>query len=142
MSLDYSRMSTNEANPTAKKDIGRWLDQTFKAPNDVTNGKLYYEGIMGNAPIQILTNLSKMPNGVPNPKGGVYDVTSFYRITVVFKKQPYDVVLEDIKLPWGQHKGMYNGKTVNAHMGYVVAGVIPTKLNPNSLGEMAEMLWE
>jgi hypothetical protein len=140
MSLDFSRMSANANNPTARKDIGRWLDQTFKVPNDVTNGKLYYEGIMGRTPLQILSNISQIPNGIPNPKGGIYSPAKFYRITVFFKQNAYDVILEDIGLSWGQHKGMYNGKVVNAYMGYVVAGIIPAKLNPNNLEEMELML--
>lgn len=141
MGLDYSRMSQDAANPTARRDIGRWLDQTFKAPNDATNGKLYYDGIMGSTKVHVLSNISTMPNATPNPvTGGTFNTAKFFRITISFKGDPLDVVLEDIGLSWGQNKGMYNGKMTNAYMGYVVAGVIPTKLNPNNYAEMAQML--
>lgn len=142
MSLDYSRMAVmGTINPTVQKDISRWLDQTFKAPNDSTNGKLYYEGVMGSTPIQVLSSLEQMPEGIPNPIGGTYNTSKFYRIPIVFKKQSYDVVLEVLPMQLGQHKGVYNGRTVNAYMGYVVAAVIPSKLNAKVGGEMAEMLW-
>lgn len=142
MSLDYSRMAVmGTINPSTQRDISRWLDQTSKAPNDTTNGKLYYEGVMGSTPIQVLSWIEQMPEGIPNPTGGTYNTSKFYRIPVVFKKQSYDVVLENIPMQLGETKAVYNGKTVNAYMGYVVAAITPSKLNYKVGGELAEMLW-
>jgi hypothetical protein len=143
MALDYSRMAImGTVNPSVKKDIGKWLDQTFKAPSDATSGKLYYEGIMGSTPVQVLSWISQLPEGIPNPQGGTFNTSKFYRIPVVFKKQSLDVVLENIPMQLGQNKAIYNGRTVNAYMGYVVAAIMPAKLNAKNGGEMAEMLWD
>lgn len=142
MAVNYSRMEiANSINPTYKKDIGRWLDQTFKAPNDATNNRMYYDGVMGSVPLQVLTHLEPLPPNTSHPNGGTFNALRCNCLTVVFKGQPYLVVLEDIELPWGVHKGIYNGRTVNAYMGYVVAGIVETTIKADSGAKMAQMLW-
>ena len=142
MALDFSKMwMLAPENPTIKKDISRWLDQTFKAPFDVTNGKIYYDGVMGSTKLEVLSNMEKIGANTPNPRGGCYHEANFYRIVVLFKTLPYEVVFENVPMMLGQQKVMYYGKQVPSYMGYVVAGIRQSVLSANVGASMVEMLW-
>jgi hypothetical protein len=143
MSLDYSRISAIKFIPPAeKKSIGKWLDQTNKAPNDMTKGKIYYNGVMGSKPLYILSTMDPMPYGVTKPGGGYYSNLYDYRIIVVLDNQSYDIRFELVKMELGQEKIVHNGRMVYCHRGYTITGIYPTEMNANDEGILSHLLWE
>jgi hypothetical protein len=143
MPLDYSRVSAVKfIPPTAKKDIARWLDQTHKAPDDCTGGKLYYNGVMGSKTIFILSDMEPMPYGVAKSNGGYYSTMSDYRLIISYDGKSYDVRYEMVEAPLGQAKAIHNGKMVYCHMGYTITGVFPTPFGANDSAVLSHLLWE
>lgn len=123
MAVDFSYMVTNNT-PVDKRTIRGWLDlMGYGYAFDETHKTLYYQGVMGNKPLYVLSYMVPMPTGTMDPLGYPYRGDVDYKISLRFEGKYYQARYRVPESELGQKSIQDGNKTKRLYYGYMLTGV-------------------